>query len=143
MVQEEGTEQGPTYQRVALQPGELVNSGDLLEVELGVEAKNDYDYVLIEDIKPAGCEPVEVRSGEHAGQGLYANMELRDQKVAFFVSQLPQGRRVLSYRLRAETPGAFHVLPTNSYAMYAPEVRALSDEARISIRDEETGAEAR
>ena len=141
--QEEGTEQGPTYQRVALQPGELLNSGDLLEVELGVEAKNDYEYVLIEDIKPAGCEPLELRSGEHAGQGLYANMELRDQKVAFFVSQLPQGRRVLTYRLRAETPGAFHVLPTNSYAMYAPEVRALSDEARIAIRDEETGAEAR
>ena len=143
VAQEEGTEQGPTYQRVEVQPGELLNSGDLLEVELGVESKNDYDYVLIEDIKPAGCEPVEVRSGEHAGQGLYANMELRDQKVAFFVSQLPQGRRVLTYRLRAETPGAFHVLPTNSYAMYAPEVRALSNEARLSIRDEETGAEAR
>ena len=127
----------------SLQPGELLNSGDLLEVELGLEAKNDYDYVLFEDIKPAGCEPVEVRSGEHAGQGLYANMELRDQKVAFFISQLPQGRRVLTYRLRAETPGAFHVLPANSYAMYAPDVRALSNEERISIRDEETKEGAR
>ena len=137
IVIEEGTAQGPQYKRVALQPGEMVNSGDLLEVELALEAKNDYDYVLFEDMKPAGCEPVELKSGEHSGQGVYANKELRDEKVAFFITSLPQGRRVLSYRLRAETPGMFHVLPTNGYAMYAPEVRALSDEARIGIRDEE------
>jgi uncharacterized protein YfaS (alpha-2-macroglobulin family) len=62
-------------------------------------------------------------------------MELRDQKVAFFLSSLPQGARLLSYRLRAETPGKFHVLPTNGYAMYAPEVRTLSKERSLEVRD--------
>jgi alpha-2-macroglobulin len=64
-------------------------------------------------------------------------MELRDQKVAFFLSSLPQGSRTLTYRLRAEIPGAFHVLPTNGYAMYAPDVRALSDERHLTIRDDQ------
>jgi uncharacterized protein YfaS (alpha-2-macroglobulin family) len=48
---------------------------------------------------------------------------------------MPQGTRTLTYRLRAETPGAFHVLPTNGYAMYAPDIRTLSDEMTISVRD--------
>jgi alpha-2-macroglobulin len=132
----EETEQGPKYERVELRPDDIVNSGDLLEVELDLEAKNDYEYVLFEDMKPAGCEPVEVRSGDHSGQGVYSNMELRDEKVAFFLSRLPQGHRILSYRLRVETPGLFHALPTNGYAMYAPDVRTLSDENRLSIHEE-------
>ena len=126
---------GPRYERVALASGETVASGDLLEVELQIEAKNDYDYLLFEDIKPAGCEPVEVRSGATAGLGLWSNRELRDQKVAFFVSHLPQGTRTLTYRMRAEAPGAFHILPTNAYAMYAPDVRALSAESTINVKD--------
>jgi uncharacterized protein YfaS (alpha-2-macroglobulin family) len=56
--------------------------------------------------------------------------------VAFFLSHMPQGTRLLSYRLRAETPGQFHVLPTNGYAMYAPDIRTLSDERGLTIRDE-------
>ena len=67
--------------------------------------------------------------------GKLAFVELRDQKVTFFLSRLPQGTRTLTYRLRAETPGCFDVLPTNGYAMYAPEVRCLSDEANLSIDD--------
>jgi alpha-2-macroglobulin len=128
---------GPRYGRVPLRAGETVRSGDLLEVELQLESKNDYDYLVFEDLKPAGCEPVEVRSGWHAGSGLYSNMELRDQKVAFFLTYLPQGKRTLSYRLRAEIPGKFHVLPANGYAMYAPDIRALSDEMSLGVREAE------
>lgn len=129
------TDGGPRYDRVELADGAPVESGDMIDVDLALDAKNDYDYVLFEDMKPSGCEPVELRSGGKAGQGVYSNMELRDQKVAFFISSLPQGTRRLSYRLRAETPGKFHVLPTNGYAMYAPEVRALSAERSLVVHD--------
>jgi alpha-2-macroglobulin len=131
------TEGGAQYDRVPLNEGEVVTSGDLLEVDLELESKNDYDYVIFEDLKPAGCEPVELRSGGKYSPGLCSNMELRDQKVAFFLSSLPQGRRTLSYRLRAEIPGRFHVLPTNGYAMYAPDVRTLSSEVSLAVKDEE------
>ena len=94
------------YRRVPLRAGEELQSGDLLEVELFLESKNDYDYLAFEDLKPAGCEPVELRSGGREENGLWSHMELRDQKVAFFLSSLPQGTRTLTYRLRAENSRA-------------------------------------
>ena len=123
------------YTRTGIKDGETVTSGDLIEVELVVNAKNDYEYLIFEDMKAAGFEPVDLRSGASYGDGLSSNVELRDEKVAFFVDRLPQGRRVLRYRVRAEVPGQFHALPTNGYAMYAPEVRAISDEMRVGVRD--------
>ncbi|HEX8235004.1 MAG TPA: MG2 domain-containing protein [Abditibacteriaceae bacterium] len=125
----------PEYTRTALKDGDVLQSSDLVEVELVLDAANDYEYLVFEDMKAAGLEPVEVRSGYGWGDGLSSNVELRDEKVAFFVDRLPQGTRVLRYRMRAEIPGRFHALPTNGYAMYAPEVRAISDEERLSVRD--------
>lgn len=111
-----------------------VKSGDLLEVELIMESKNDYEYVVFEDFKPAGVEPVSVQSG-YSDNALGAYVEYRDDKVAFFVRQLPRGKRSVSYRVRAETPGLFSALPTMGSAMYAPELRANSDEFKLGIRD--------
>ncbi|MCA9081509.1 MAG: hypothetical protein KDA58_13180, partial [Planctomycetaceae bacterium] len=97
---------------------------------------NDYEYVLFEDFKAAGCEPVDVRSG-YIRSGLGAYVEFRDEKVAFFLRTLARGKHSVSYRLRAETPGHFSALPTNAYAMYAPELRANSDEMKLRIADGE------
>ncbi|MCC2667775.1 MAG: alpha-2-macroglobulin domain protein [Armatimonadetes bacterium] len=116
--------------RVPILPGDPVESGELLEVELLLQADNDYGYLLIEDIKPAGCEAVEQRSGYRWDQaGAY--VEYRDTKVAFFLQRLTQ----LTYQVRAEAPGRFRVLPVQGFAMYAPEIRALSDEQRLQVRE--------
>lgn len=123
------------YERVKLSVGDAVESGDLIEVELSVESKNDYSYLVFEDWKAAGLEAVEVRSGHNAEGGLSAFMELRDEKVALFVRSLPRGRHNLSYRLRAEIPGKFSALPTRVVGMYAPELRGNSDEMKILVRD--------
>lgn len=120
------------YKRVPLKSGDEVKSGDLIEVELGIESKNDYEYLVFEDWKAAGMEAVDVQSGYNPnGRGAY--MELRDEKVSLFVQNLPRGRHNLSYRLRAEIPGKFSALPTRAQAMYAPELRANSDEMKFSI----------
>jgi alpha-2-macroglobulin len=123
--------------RVELKDGEPLRSGDKIEVEMTITAKNELDYVLFEDMKPAGYEPLEQLSGFTFGEGIYAHSELRDTKVAFFVTHLPRGVNALRYRLRAETPGVFHALPTNGYAMYAPDVRALSNSETLTVRDAE------
>ena len=122
------------FERELLQGEEEIVSGDLVEVELEIESKNDYEYILFEDMKAAGFEPVTLRSG-YTGQGLHAYMELRDERVALFVRWLPQGKHNLSYRLRAEIPGQFSALPTRASGMYAPELRANSDEIKIRISD--------
>jgi uncharacterized protein YfaS (alpha-2-macroglobulin family) len=122
------------YDRTQIENLDSVTSGDLLEIELVVESKNDYEYILFEDMKAAGCEPVAVQSG-YNGNELGAYMELRDDRVALFVERLARGRHSVSYRMRAETPGRFSALPTKASAMYAPELRANSDELKLRIED--------
>ncbi len=120
-----------------LNEGDPIASGDELRVTLKIKSLNDYEYLVFEDPKPAGMEPVDLQSGSRYGDGLCSNMELRDKWVAFFITHLRQGEHSLSYRVRAEIPGTFHVMPTTGFAMYFPPLRANSDEAIMSVVDPE------
>ena len=122
------------YERSEIPNLAVLKSGDLVEIELEIESKNDYEYLIFEDMKAAGFEPVDVRSG-YNGNSLGAYMELRDERVCFFTRALPRGKHSISYRLRAEIPGKFSALPTRASAMYAPELRANSDEMKVQIED--------
>lgn len=122
------------YDRVKLNNLDTVQSGDLIEVELVIESKNDYEYIVFEDKKAAGFEAVEVQSG-YTHNGLGAYRELRDERVSFFVRQLPRGRHSISYRLYAEAPGQFSALPAVAFAMYAPELKGNSEEIKLKVED--------
>ena len=120
--------------RVLLPNEGAVKSGDQIEIELTIESKNDYEYVVFEDMKAAGFEPVQVQSG-YVPNELGAYVEFRDNRVAFFMSTLPRGRHSVTYRMRAETPGRYSALPTRAYAMYAPELRGNSDEMKVRVEE--------
>jgi uncharacterized protein YfaS (alpha-2-macroglobulin family) len=122
------------FRREPLERGAVVTSGDLIEVELELESKNDYEYIVIEDMKAAGFEAVEQRSG-YLPNDLGAYLEFRDERVSFLVRQLARGRHSVSYRLRAEIPGKFSSLPARISAMYAPELKGNSEEIKLEIRD--------
>lgn len=122
------------YEREELVNLASVVSGDQIEIEFVVDSKNDYEYIILEDMKAAGCEPVDVRSG-YNGNALGAYMEFRDERVCLFLRSLPRGRHSVSYKVRAEIPGKFSALPTKASAMYAPELRGNSDEMKLKIED--------
>ena len=124
------------YDREELANLATVKSGDLVEIEFEIDSKNDYEYLVFEDFKAAGFEPVDLQSG-YVPSALGAYVEFRDEKVAFFVRQLKRGKHSMSYRLRAEIPGEFSALPTKAEAMYAPELKANSDEMKVRIADRE------
>ncbi|HEX5885563.1 MAG TPA: alpha-2-macroglobulin family protein, partial [Pyrinomonadaceae bacterium] len=138
---------GIVSERVPLNDGETVKSGDRIEVVLTVEAKNNYEYLLFEDLKPAGLEAVQIRSGESlyirelkSGGGFtdrtrWVYQELRDRKVAMFIDRLPEGIWQLRYEMRAEAPGAFHALPVLGHAMYVPEIRTNGAEMHVRVVD--------
>jgi alpha-2-macroglobulin len=138
---------GIVSEKVPLNDGEAVKSGDRIEVVLTIEAKNNYEYLLFEDLKPAGLEAVQLRSGESlyarelkSGGGFtnrtrWVYQELRDRKVALFLDRLPEGIWQLSYEMRAEAPGAFHALPVLGHAMYVPEIRTNGAETRVRVVD--------
>src|SRR5687767_6135391 len=138
---------GVVSERVRLNEGETVKSGDRIEVVLTVEAKNNYEYLLFEDLKPAGLEAVQLRSGDNGyvrelkdGGEFTQRMrsvyqELRDRKVALFIDRLPEGVWQVSYEMRAEAPGAFHALRVLGHAMYVPEIRTNGAETRVRVVD--------
>jgi uncharacterized protein YfaS (alpha-2-macroglobulin family) len=55
---------GLVYDKEPLRDGDSVKSGERVQAVLTIEGKNNYEYLLFEDLKPAGFEAVEVRSGE-------------------------------------------------------------------------------
>jgi len=125
------------YQRIPLKLGDSILSGDIIEVELLLESKNDYEYLLFADYKAAGTEAEKVRSGYMNTGSMHAYMEVHDEKVCFFIRQLPRGKHSLTYKLRSEIPGKFSALPATASAMYAPELRANSDEMKLKIHDKQ------
>ena len=149
---------GFVEERRALDDGGTATSGERVEVVVTLEAKNDYEYLVVEDLKPAGLEAVQVRSGEalyareiksgsverpdgtreaadYTGRSRWVYQELRDRKVALFIDKLPQGVWEIRYELRAEVPGNFHALPALVHAMYVPEIRANGAEVRVTVED--------
>jgi alpha-2-macroglobulin len=55
---------GYVYDKEPLRDGETVKSGERVETVITIEAKNHYEYLVFEDLKPAGFEAVQIRSGE-------------------------------------------------------------------------------
>lgn len=121
--------------RIALEDLQDLPSGTLVEVELLVESKNDYEYLLLEDRKPAGLEAVDTESGYYSTGGLSVYRELREQKTSFFLRTLPRGTHSLRYQLRAEAPGTFTALPADISGMYAPELRGNSTDFDLKVID--------
>lgn len=54
---------GPATQKTLLKNGDHIESGDHIEVVLTIESKNEYEYLLFEDLKPGGFEAVQTKSG--------------------------------------------------------------------------------
>jgi uncharacterized protein YfaS (alpha-2-macroglobulin family) len=152
---------GYVYEKQPLGDGENTVSGERIEVVMTIKAKNNYEYLLFEDLKPAGLEAVELKSGgplyvrelrsgavpsaleagtikpaAYTGRSRWVYRELRDRKVAFFIDKLPQGVWEIRYQLRAEVPGYFHALPVLGHAMYVPEIRCSGEEIRLEVKDE-------
>ena len=119
---------------VPLKDSDEVKPGETLEIRVDLDSKNDYEYILIEDRKGAGFEPLDGKSGWKNLGGGWAYVEYREKKTAMFLREISRGVYSFSYRVRVETPGAIHVLPAKVEAMYSPRLCGNSDEIRLKIR---------
>ncbi|MBI2267217.1 MAG: hypothetical protein HYU64_18985 [Armatimonadetes bacterium] len=127
----DGGKEVPLSSRMSLK------SGDVLVVTITVSTDRNYEYIQIEDPKPAGCEVLDPFEQRHYGRWSwwYAHREVRDSKVAYFATRFWKGKQSFTYRMRAETPGVFHVMPARASLMYLPEVGGSCEEAEMTIRD--------
>ncbi|MCX8010776.1 MAG: MG2 domain-containing protein [Ignavibacteria bacterium] len=123
-------------------------SGDEIFVRIKVKNNSEKDFFILEDPIPPGCEVVK-ESDKYFIQGernysrniferpiwrwFYADKEVRDEKVAFFVTQLGKGEFEFTYILRAQIPGNYNVMPSTGMLMYYPEVRGTSKSNKFVI----------
>ncbi|MDQ7824415.1 MAG: MG2 domain-containing protein [Candidatus Eremiobacteraeota bacterium] len=112
-------------------PLSSIKSGEEFSVRLTIDAKNDFEYLVLEDPRPAGCEVSEGSVWER--NQCFSNCEIRDEKTVFFFTELERGKHILEYRIRAEVPGDYHVMPASVSPMYNPEFKGTSAESRIKI----------
>ncbi|HYI12511.1 MAG TPA: alpha-2-macroglobulin [Thermoanaerobaculia bacterium] len=122
-------------------PITTVKQGDLLVVK--VEARSlsgRVENVVIENLLPAGLEIENPRlSTTEALPWVGAStqpdsLDLRDDRVLFFLT-LPETEGVTFYTLvRAVTPGTFRVPPVQIEAMYEPAIHATGERGTLEIR---------
>lgn len=125
-AQNSGIRVSRTYNNTRLESGEEV------EVKLTIETDSATEYVILEDPIPAGCEVIEEDRGYYWGYW-YSQRDVRDEKVAYFVTYLSEGRHEITYTLRAETPGVFNVMPATAYNMYDDRIRGHGSDDTITI----------
>ncbi len=109
-----------------------VRVGDEVEVHLTINTHSAFEYVLLQDPKPAGFESDELLSGwTHQTIGFYR--EVKDAVTNFFISWLPSGTVTLRYTLRPTVDGTLHALPAQVQSMYAPQYAAHSASETLQV----------
>jgi hypothetical protein len=143
-------------------PISSVTVGDTVRVTLTVIAPFDRSYVLVEDLLPAGLEPVDARlrtvdaslkakleserlvaaqrqTGAYVAPWFrwyyspWQQVDLRDDRAVLYAERLAKGVYEYVYYARATTPGNFFVAPAHAEETYFPEVFGRSDSTRFTV----------
>ncbi|MBN2497543.1 MAG: hypothetical protein JXR96_23320 [Deltaproteobacteria bacterium] len=119
--------------------GARVQPGDLLLVQLDLQASEPADFIMIEAPIPAGSQPVE-RDRGYALPGIRLQQpgmhrEFHDTHAAFFLSHLDRGSRRLAFLVRASLPGDYHVLPARVMPMYDPQFAGNSASHLVRVKE--------
>ena len=83
--------EGSHFDRVPLEDGASIRSGERIQVVLTVEAKNDLEYLVFEDLKPAGFESTQLKSGGRAYASELARGAVEERLVDGRLPRLPDG----------------------------------------------------
>ena len=119
-----------------MKEGDVLKSGDRVEVVLEIEAKNNYEYLVFEDLKPAGLESVALRSGGP----VYAR-QLKSNAVAVAGSN-PKVQKVMEAdpnRLTGRTRWVHRELRDRKVAFFVDKLPQGFWELRYELRAETPG----
>jgi uncharacterized protein YfaS (alpha-2-macroglobulin family) len=114
-----------------------IRAGQMVQAELTVVAPVNASYVIVEDHLPGGLEALNENLNTtpfFGGNDSYDSYEdpyqwedlgynykeIRNDRVAFFITDFRSGQHVFTYMARATSAGEFLALPVQVYAMYEP-----------------------
>jgi uncharacterized protein YfaS (alpha-2-macroglobulin family) len=117
-------------------PVEDASRGDVLRCIVKVINDDARQFVMVEVPIPSNCRVTERESPDQYEEWSwwYDRIVIRDDRVAFFVRDLPVGTHEFTFAFQAENPGVAHALPVTVFNMYDPGVRSSSGENSLRVR---------
>lgn len=127
--------------------GQVIPLGSLVRVRLQVRNESSRHYVAVDDMLPAGFEPLNEKLAttqsidkgpaselEIKAKAVTSYSEMRDHRVAFYADELSAGDYEFDYIARATTEGDFYLPQGRVEAMYAPTEFATTGGGRVRVR---------
>ena len=117
-------------------PEDPLAVGKELLVTLTLQTEQPLPYMVIEEPLPSGFEVIEsFLQNNGRGWSPYQNVERRDNRLVFYLDEVPEGEIEVHYLIRAELPGEFHTNPTHAWCMYYPEVESWSRTGTLTVKN--------
>lgn len=111
------------YDTHVLREGAELKVGDVITVQISVQANQGDRYICIEDARPSCLEPISSRfdtePGRIKGLGIELTKEERDTSTNFYATEAgPGGRIHFRYDCVVVAGGKFTALPARAFDMY-------------------------
>ncbi len=112
---------------------ENIQPGDKIVSRIVIILDRDMEFLHLKDMRSAGLEPVELRSGYHWQGGLGYYQTTGDVATHFYMDRVTRGTYVFEHMLRASHKGNFENGITTLQCLYAPEFSAHSAGYNLKI----------
>ena len=133
----EQMEDGTLKMQESSQPVTSVKAGDLIQCDLTITCDEDRNYIMVTDPLPSNCHPQTQNAADFSSDSpwdyWYASQTVYDDRVTFFSTSMSAGKHVITYMLRAESPGVAHALPPVVGNMYNPDDKASDAETELEV----------
>ena len=118
-----------------------IPQGDIVRVEISLEASRRLENVVITDLLPAGLEVENPRLGKrrrratepHVDELEVEHFDIRDDRVLLYIRRTPDRRAVYSYAARAVTRGEFALPPIAAECMYDAGIFSRHGAGRVEV----------
>ena len=109
--------------------------GDRIKEKILIDAKRDYEYIVL-SVSRAGCaEPVSKMSGCGWQKGVSYYMQVRDNRTDYFIPSLPHGKYIIETEMMVERLGGYATGVPTIKCCYAEEFRAHGESERIEVKE--------
>ena len=109
--------------------------GDRIKEKILIDAKRDYEYIVL-SVPRAGCaEPVSKMSGCGWQKGVSYYMQVRDDRTDYFIPSLPHGKYIIETEMMVERLGGYATGVPTIKCCYAEEFRAHGESERIEVKE--------
>ena len=108
--------------------------GDELVARIVLTSDRIFEYVHVQDERPACAEPVDVLSSYRWQDGVGYYQSTRDTATHYYIDRLGKGTFVLETSFRVQQRGAFVGGLATVQCMYAPEVTAHSAAEIVEVK---------